>query len=292
MHVFVDLYLNGQYEGVYLLCDQIETGEGRVDIDESLASDGVNGCLLEMDSIDHLEADPDEILGTTYFQVDDEYYSIKTPDTDDEDYLSDPSIYVDYISNYLEEVDDALNGNDYSKVTDLIDIQSFADTYIVQELMDNPDVGYSSFYLYKDKDGKLFAGPVWDFDIAAGNIDYDMGDSYECSPDSGLWAATANPFYSKLLSFTDFDTEVTKELTDHEEDLEDVINLLDIDNPNGIYQQYKNAMNRNFDRWNIMGQYTWPEPMTVYLLNSFEKQQKYLYVWLNERLEYIKTRYL
>lgn len=40
---------------------------------------------------------------------------------------------------------------------------------------------------------------------------------------------------------------------DYEENLEDVINLLNIDNPNGIYQKYKDAMNSNFDRWDILG---------------------------------------
>lgn len=154
-------------------------------------------------------------------------------------------------------MDDGLIGNKYSKVTDLVDIQSFVDTYIVQELMDNPDVGYSSFYIYKDKDGKLFAGPVWGFDIAAGNTNYDMGDSYKCSPDSVIWAATTNPFYIRLLIFADFDSEVNQELANHEEDLENVIDLLNTDNPNGIYQQYEKVMSRNFDMWNILGQCVW-----------------------------------
>lgn len=69
-------------------------------------------------------------------------------------------------------MDDGLIGNKYSKVTDLVDIQSFVDTYIVQELMDNPDVGYSSFYIYKDKDGKLFTGPVWGFDIVKHRLEH------------------------------------------------------------------------------------------------------------------------
>jgi spore coat protein CotH len=55
---------------------------------------------------------------------------------------------------------------------DLIDLDNWIDYFIIQEFVKNVDVGWSSVYMYKEPQGKLKFGPVWDFDLAYGNADY------------------------------------------------------------------------------------------------------------------------
>ena len=159
---FVELYVNNEYRGVYLVCEQVQTGNNRVDISESM--DTVDtGYLLEMDSHAGEEG---EIEGYDYFVCEDKKFALKTPDTEDDSYNED---YLNFIKTYFESCFDALKDDDFSTIEQLIDVDSFVDSYIINELFKNKDVNGSSFYLYKDAGGKLKSGPIWDF----ASIQYD-----------------------------------------------------------------------------------------------------------------------
>ncbi len=155
---YVNLILNGDFLGNYLVCEKIKIGESRVDIeeltyldnDESLIS---GGYLLEFDRL-HEKLD-------TYFRT--ETYDLPVG-------LRDPKILNqnqrNYITNHLNMVEEELaripESNNYKN---LVDIDSFIDWWIVNELTFNRDAAIpGSFYMYKDREGKLFAGPIWDFD--------------------------------------------------------------------------------------------------------------------------------
>lgn len=83
---------------------------------------------------------------------------------------------IKYISDYYQRFEDAVfadsgknaKGEAYS---DLADIETFAQYYLISEWASNMDSGLTSTYLYKDVDGLLCAGPVWDYDISLGNND-------------------------------------------------------------------------------------------------------------------------
>ena len=69
--------------------------------------------------------------------------------------------------NTLEE---AIRNRDYAAITELIDVKSFAEYYLVEELVVNTDAYFTSQYFYKDGlDDKIHAGPAWDFDISLNN---------------------------------------------------------------------------------------------------------------------------
>ena len=71
---------------------------------------------------------------------------------------------------------------DREEIEELIDIDSVVDAYIVEEVFKNLDAGWSSFYMYRDIGGKLFFGPVWDFDLTSGNADgKDMNPNFPSS---------------------------------------------------------------------------------------------------------------
>lgn len=282
-HQLVDLYLNNDYRGVYLLCDQIQTGSGRVDIDESIAIDGNNGYFIETDS----RAPSEGTLNQDYFVFHDETYAFKTPDRGLQEFIDNKDVEIAYISDYLESCYVAITDGDWTTVDNLIDIDSFVDCYIVDELFANNDCGVQSCYYYKDKDGKLFKGPLWDYDVAAGNINYNMGNDDQCLPNETLLASKYNFFYKILMERSEFTTLVRTKLLAYQSTIRGVLDLLDVENEASIYALSKNAMERNFERWTIMGEGVWPEPNNVVAIKTLNGQIKYLRSWLLARYAYL-----
>jgi len=178
--VNVDLYMNGKYVGVYYLCEMVEVDRARVNIDdlEDSYTEGMSetelsgGYLLGM----HTEEDGHgKIIETSHH----EFFNITSPKADEEGEYAEAE---EYISKYMQEVEDALYNNlnpDQSthNFTDYIDVDSAVKLYWMLEFTFNTDAyKTSSTYLYKKKDtvdadgnvikGKLYYGPAWDYDVA------------------------------------------------------------------------------------------------------------------------------
>lgn len=173
--LFVELYVNGAYEGNYQLIEQIKVDSHRVNINK----------LSETDT----GATGDDITGGYLMEIDqhkDAAYVFTTPKgvpigLSDPDFSPDPEVpaQTSYISQYVNTAEDALFGTNYTNPTlgwrAYFDETAAINFYIVNDIMGNVDGGdfYSSVYLYKDKDNPLlYMGPIWDFDISAGNVNY------------------------------------------------------------------------------------------------------------------------
>ncbi|RIA78436.1 CotH protein [Anaeroplasma bactoclasticum] len=137
---FIELFLNGEYLGVYLVCEQNEVGENRVEIDESYR-DVNTGYLLELD-----RRAPDEGIeeGKDWFKLNSYPYAIKSPEPDDPLYTVE---FTNYIKEYLNTSFNSILSKNYEDVKNYIDVDSFAKTYIVHEIMNMLDVSVSSFYI-------------------------------------------------------------------------------------------------------------------------------------------------
>lgn len=156
---YVQLYMDGKYEGLYLLCEKIKSSKNRVNITEmdataTTAPDVTGGYLLEFD---YTHDEP--TYQTTYYRYD---VKIKEPDAV-------TTAQKDYIMSYLNAFEKVMKGSrpvkreDYEKY---IDVNSFIDFWLVGELVMNKDFcGPASCYMYKDRNGLLCAGPVWDLDL-------------------------------------------------------------------------------------------------------------------------------
>lgn len=148
----VDLYFDGQYLGTYLLCEKVEVAPGRVDIDKK-------GFLLEID-IAYFAQEENYVIDSSNTP-----FVIKSPEEV-------TSKEKDYLTNYLNMVNEALANNGVTstgmKIEDLVDLDSLAKMYVLQETVKNPDAFVSSTYFYLPTNGKLTAGPVWDFDSSYG----------------------------------------------------------------------------------------------------------------------------
>ena len=175
---YVELVLNGSYQGVYILEEKIKPDKHRLDITKMSSSDtsgealtgGYIWCVNRRwgdEEHNDLLFDTTGIYGNPRF--------LKYPKPSDV-----VPKQLDYISQLEEEFCKIMAGPNYNVpfvgYTKYIDISSFIDEIIIQELTSNSDAyGYSGFF-HKDRGGKIFAGPEWDFDQALCNSIYNEGD--------------------------------------------------------------------------------------------------------------------
>ena len=170
---FVDLVVNGEDLGSYLLTDKVTvTKFDPTKPDSHVALTSPQGVLVEMDS--HFgAAEPFHFTtarSRSIFTLKDSYVGFK----------NDPGVVLDADTQAgWDEVQSTINTlegllyapkPDWTKISALIDVDSFVKYYFVSEFVENPDVASSSVFFYKDgPTDKLHAGPVWDYDISLGN---------------------------------------------------------------------------------------------------------------------------
>ena len=183
----VEVVMNGEFLGSYLLCEQIRIGKGRVEIDD-------------LDKIKDVPAITDELVKTGGYLLsmdyaeDDDDPSVFYTDNGMRLFIESPednvTYFNEYIKAYTQKVENAIFSADFKDpegrpYTDYLDIDSAVDYWWVQEFSCNGDAyGGGSTYLYKKREsdtdpGKLYWGPLWDFDyVAWGDLDYES-DPYD-----------------------------------------------------------------------------------------------------------------
>ena len=202
---FVEVFLNGKHQGNYYLCEQIKIDKNRVNVDELKEdSDFTNssiisgGYLLEFDTY----GPKDEI---NYFYTDYKKFPVTIKEPDEEVITSWTHPGYLYIQDYVNEVEKLLKDNaPWNQICEKIDVTSYIDFWFVYELAVNREIKHpKSAYMYKKRDGKLYAGPAWDFDYATfRNLDI--------VPANGehLW-------YIELLQYPEFKAAVKARWSEH-----------------------------------------------------------------------------
>ena len=162
----VELVMNGKYCGLYYLCEQVRIDSSRVNIDELSAEDKDSNSITGGYLLAENSANVDK-GGYTFFTTRDMGFLFEDPDF--VDYQNDKQ--KNYICEYLQDTENALFGSNYTNskgknYKDYMDIKSAADYYLIEFFSCNQDAfATNSTYLYKKRNGKLFWGPVWDFDV-------------------------------------------------------------------------------------------------------------------------------
>ena len=291
---FCELYLNGEYYGIYALTESIKRDVSRVDISK-LKPDEVSGDDLTGGYI--IKADKTDGLGS------DEYFTITT-ETQYQNSGNYEFTYVypkydvlvaeqkEYIKKFLTNAQNALNGDDFSDLPDgfrkYFDARSFVDFQIIQELTNNVDGYKFSTFFYKDKDskgGKLHAGPLWDFDLCYGNEDYT---DFNLQTDTWLYPKFADFFGGRLhwwarmmedLSYRSLFMNRWKELRRGPFRTDSV--MLFIDN---TIDSLGDAVARNFEKWPVIGEYVWPN---YFIGQTYEEEIDYLKDWITDRMNWM-----
>lgn len=158
---YVDVVLNGNFVGNYYLCEQIKIDENRINIAEMTAED-LDDVAITGGYLFELDTNYDEI---NKFRTSKRNLPVMFKEPDEK--TLQPS-QMEYVKNYFNDVEAKLYADgsyDFEEIGKLIDYDSFIDYWIIYELALNTELmNPKSCYMYKDRNGKLFAGPIWDFD--------------------------------------------------------------------------------------------------------------------------------
>ena len=303
---FMEVNINDDYKGVYSLFEKIKVDKHRVNISKTLSEKGnETGYILKIDKPtgEAVNSYNDYNDQMSFLSNYDPYGNYKNNKTDSKIYFvyhypkpEDISIeQKDFIRSLINEFEDVLisdNFNDrYNGYRRYIDIDSFVDFFILNELSNNVDAYRLSTFIHKDISGKLTMGPIWDYNLAFGNANYCNGDAIDkwmfkfndyCQGD--LWMV---PFWWQRLMEDDFFKE---KIVDRWFSLRE--NTLSNDS---IFQliaelveklKSSGSVDRNFQRWQILGKWIWPN---AFVGSNYDEEIDYLSTWLLNRLLWIDS---
>ena len=294
---FCEVVIDGDYRGVYVLLEKIKrdgdrVGIARLDPDEVDGDDVTGGYIIRIDRyIDGV----DRGWYTAYaFRGNRPFYQYYYPTADN----IKPEQEA-YIRAYTDSLEAALarSRGDYGR---FLDLASFADNLIVNEAVKNVDAYRLSQFMHKDRDsagGKLTMGPVWDFNIALGNVNYNVHPRLDVQPPSthllqidngNTWRSTVFWFWWRRLLQDEafFDTLAERWHTHRNGALRGDELEVHIDSLAAILQE---AQARNFERWPILGQYVWPNH---FIGQTHAEEVAYVKQWLGERLAWLDDHFI
>ena len=206
---YCELFIDGRHLGLYALTEHIKIAKNRVNIDELKNTDTseeqiTGGYLMEIDSY----FDNDLKFRSSIMDLP---YMIKEPEEDDC-----LAIHFDYIKNYINELEAILYSDSFkNKYNCLIDIDSFIDWWIIQELTGNEEPQRPhSCYVYKKRGGLLYAGPVWDYDWPS------------FMPDQTDWKIKSCLYYGRLFEDPAFIERVKKRWLEHKQAFENICDIV------------------------------------------------------------------
>lgn len=235
---WVNLYYDGEYRGVYLLSEKNAVKSTGVDItdmekayealnegygtDKQTATGNANGVrytyttgLTEPENItggyllELNHSEPDEVSG--FITKQGKGVNVKSPEWCGESAMQYISGYYQAFEDAVYAVDDSGAYTGYNESTgkyyyEYVDRDSLVKIFLMQELALNPDGFISSLYFYKDADGIMYAGPIWDQDMTLGT-----GWSKQISPDTTDYHYLAEA----LIQIPDFRAAVNSYYTEH-----------------------------------------------------------------------------
>ena len=136
--------------------------------------------------------------------------------------------------------------------------------------------------MHKDAGGKLICGPVWDFDRSVGNV----GKNYSSRNPENLYARYQNAWFSSLFRHEEFVALVAKTLNENEDMIRSTL-----DSCYESVKACKGSFDRNFARWDLLGQYFYPSPSEIYRLTEWVEQVNYNKGWIDRSLNYMLSQY-
>ena len=269
-----EVYLNDEYLGNYQIGEKIEVAPTRLAMTPLTTTDIAQpkvsgGYLIEADFLEYMS------VSDRYFDSTEGYhFVVQSPSASN----LQPAQF-NYISQYTQAVETAILSRNNSPGTgyaSLIDLDSMINWYLVEEVMKNVDSVFgSSVNLYKDRNAKMKMGPLWDFDLAAGNVDYEplaMGPT-------GWYVQAQAAWFEALFKDRDFRKRVKARWAVVKPRMQGIDAYI-------VAQELRlaNSQVENFKRWPILNESVWPNPV---VLGSYPAEVSYLRDWLRRRINWM-----
>ena len=282
---FVEVYLNGVYNGIYILVERVSIESNKIDIDEANEDDLTGGYLIEKDIDGKIDFSADQWFDCPYWaNQSKDYFVLKEPEPEDPALLDD---MLSYLTNYMQSLHNAVvNGTE--PYTKYVDVSSWADFIILQELAKNIDgnLKTSCYMVKKSNDDKLYMTAPWDFDLAFGNpatswnnADHTHNDYYDCPNATGtadfMVINSSCPWFDKLYdNHSEFRETIMERYAGYRETM--IPQMFSLMNSAAAY--LASAMPRDEAKWGVRFHDGWTQ-----LKNWFEGRVEWLdSQWLPE----------
>jgi hypothetical protein len=295
---FYELEINEFFLGTYVLMEKIKRDKNRVAISKNKEEDISGGYILKIDKPtgdgewynESFSFSSKYMPNGSLGQNKNTFFLYEYPDSDDID-----NDQKDYIQSYIHNFENTLASEEFKSdengYRNYIDLDSFIDFFILNEISKNPDGYRLSTFMHKDKGEKLKMGPIWDFNLAFGNVNYCTGSSPEgwiyrfndvCPDDTWLvpfwwgrfmedlaFVSALKERWNNLRTNFFTNSEILQRIASLEENL-----------------KISNAAKNNFSKWLVLGEYVWPND---YIGNSYDDEISYLKDWIVNRMEWLDT---
>ena len=289
---YCELILNGEYKGLYILTEKIKRSASRLDLaklkEEDISGEALEGgYIVRFDKFDS----EDEILWESDINPYPNAWQKARFVASYPKYNRIEWQQRNYIQDYITDFERALENDEFQyqgkHYSEYIDMMSFIDFMLMNEITRNVDGYRISSYMYKDKGNVLKMGPVWDFNLAFGTADYCLGGQTSgwqwdfnevCGDDS-----FSNHFWWKRFledpNFSGAMRDRWFELREEAFSFDHICGLID-----SLQNHIGDAADRNFETWPVLGEYIWPNQ---FVGSNYQEEIDYLKNWIQDRLEYI-----
>ncbi len=292
---YVEVILNGDYRGVYVLTESLKRDENRVDIDkiteeDVTAEDISGGYILRRDKKNGLLAN--EWWTSPVDQPYHERMWYQYFDPKFEDLTTDQA---NYIKDWMQNFDQVMSSDSFDDpekgYSNYVKVKSFIDMMFINEISKGIDNYLFSQYYHKENDadgGKLVAGAPWDYNLGYGNLNY--GDDWDASESFG-WGypqGSRTYWFERLMEDDIYRNKVYCRWSDfrkNEWSDEEVMSIID-----SCVVVLGDAVGRNFDKYKTLGQYVWPakDPIPA----TYQGEIDNLKTWTLDRLQWIDGEWL
>ena len=269
---FVEVWLDGSFRGLYTMMEPVQEGKDRVNIDIE-SNGGMKDFLIEYES-NREEED------VTYFTTNSLRFAVKEPEEPDEDQLA-------YVSSTTEDIVNTIRNGTQEEIEEKIDIGSFVKYYLLNEYYKPLDFDSTSvFYYYQN--GKLYAGPPWDYDLSSGNVNNDLTSNRykETYKTDGVFAR--KQLYSYLYKYDWFRQKVRRAFCDN------YLYLKGVSANGGMMDElratYADPITRNFTLTEWTYGKAWIN-IQRYPSRTYEENFSYLKNWIAERTAWMDGQY-
>ena len=282
----VEVYLNNDYIGCYTFSEHKKVSKNRVNLNIASETDNT-GDLVTGDYYLEIESRQDEKV---CFLSDINHIPMMFSDPEEPTQAQQL-----YVKSYFRDAEIALNGSDFTDPQNgwqkYIDIESFAKAFIVNELTKNIDGNMrKSSFITKERGKKLEMYHLWDYDLTIGNCDYmaSMSNGIATNGPEGWFIKTTSMdqginWYIRMSQDPAFCAKVKEIWNRSYPQLVDVIDFIDRQ-----ARLIDDAQTRNFQRWDILGTYVWPNMVVT---GKYSSEVAYMKDFYAKRLEWLNDAF-